>query len=148
MLAELEWLTPHWAPNGKTIPEWVEEVRWFENNGWLRDPATMALTDDPLDYGSAYLKAGAAACLPLCWRKRCRRAGRCRSRMPLAIREFMPEFGHYIARVNGEILPDPDHSLDPGKLFVLDEFLGPWLPSGPEAENARRWAGHYHLETA
>ena len=144
MLADLEWKTPHWAPNGMTVAEWVEQVRHFEKRGWLRDPATMTWSDGPFNYATQYQRAGEAACLPLCWRRRCHRAGRCRNYMPLAIREFMPEFGHYIARLNGEVLLDEDHSLDPAKLFILDEFLGPWLEASPATENARHWAGHYH----
>ena len=64
--------------------------------------------------------------------------------MPLAIREFMPEFGHYIARLNGEVLLDHDHSLDGAKLYILDEFPGPWLEPDPATEKTRHWAALYH----
>ena len=48
----------------------------------------------------------------MCWRDRCNRAGRCKTRLKLAIREFQPEFGivaqtraGFSFMFNGE--PDP-----------------------------------------
>jgi len=121
MLADAEWKTPHAHPAGGTVAEWVETVRWFEANGWLRDPMTLpALADD--HPARPYLDSRAKLCPSLCWRRRCRRAGRCRHVMPLAIREFMPELAVHLNRLAGQPM-DYSGPLDPAKMTVLAELF-------------------------
>lgn len=93
MLADEEWKTPHWSPGGKSVADWVEGVRWFERNGWLKDPRNTVI---PPGIDPAVLRQNETThrmCYCLCWRPRCRRARRCRHLMPLALREWQPEFG-------------------------------------------------------
>ena len=93
MIADEEWNTPHWSPGGHSVAEWVEGVRWFEKNGWLKDPRDHAFAPgtDPATVRSYEISL--QLCYALCWRPRCRRAKRCRHKIPLAVREWQPEFG-------------------------------------------------------
>ena len=119
MLAELEWKSPHWRPNGGTLAEWVESVRKMEAGGFLlRDPEKMDLTDEQ----RTYRRHVGVICLCLCWRERCHRAKRCRHFFQLAIKEFQPEFGVFLHEHLG--LPDNYYGpVDEGKLELLRERL-------------------------
>ncbi|MBI2718444.1 MAG: hypothetical protein HY245_15705 [Rhizobiales bacterium] len=133
MLADHEWLTPHDRPGGGSIAEWVERVRWLEANGWLRDPAEIAWPSDPEHPANRAQARDQLLCPPLCWRARCRRAGRCRHLMPLAIREFMPEFSVHISKAGGEVSPWRG-PVDQGKLALLAELLPFDHPCGADGE--------------
>ena len=127
MLYKLEWKTPHERPNGKTVAEWVKSVRWFEENGWLRDPDTVEWPTDPEHPANRARALDNKVCPPLCWRPRCRRQKRCPHRMPLAVREFMPEFAVYMARAVGDP-PFYTGPLDEGKMLILAEIFDAALP--------------------
>ncbi len=125
MLYELEWQTPHETPNGYTVPQWVAAVRWFEENGWLRDPAHDEWPADPNHPANRSRALDNRLCPPLCWRKRCRRRGewRCPHRMPLAVREFMPELSVHLTNLCG----DPQVHLgpvNPDKMVILADVFG------------------------
>ncbi|MGH6821003.1 MAG: hypothetical protein ACREDU_09110, partial [Methylocella sp.] len=62
-------------------------------------------------------------CPPLCWRKRCHRIDRCPHMMPLAIREFMPEFCVHLANLSGDrqFYSGP---VNPDKMTILAEIFG------------------------
>ena len=123
MLADLEWMTPHLKPNGKTVAEWVEEVRGFEAEGWLGDPALIDWPADPKHAANRRQRAVGKACLALCWRERCHRAFRCRHHLPLAVREFMPEFAFHMAALGGWPPPFYNGEMDQAKLALLAEIL-------------------------
>lgn len=118
MLADEEWKTPHWSPGGKSVAEWVEGVRWFERNGWLRDPATI--TPHPSVNPDVHRRDENTRrlCHGLCWRPRCRRARRCRFLMPLALREWQPEY----AMVLKELWNMPDDYAGPYDKVKLAEL--------------------------
>ncbi len=107
MIADEEWNTPHWSPGGGSVAEWVEEVRWFEKNGWLKDPRdkVMAPGTDPAALRRP--EVSQRLCLALCWRPRCRRGSRCRHFIPLALREWQPEFGLMLKELSN--LPNHYH---------------------------------------
>ena len=104
MLYRLEWLTPHETPMGRTVADWVDGVRWLEENRYLRDPATMTWPADPEHPANQQMALQQKVCPPLCWRKRCKRAQRCVHFMPLAVREFMPELVVHLYNLHGEPL--------------------------------------------
>jgi hypothetical protein len=118
MLADKEWNTPHWSPGGKSVAEWVEGVRWFERNGWLKDPRhrPMAPGTDPAVLRQQ--ETSQRLCHSLCWRPRCKRAGRCRHIIPLAVREWQPEFGIVLK----ELLNLPNEYHGPHDAVKLAEF--------------------------
>ena len=118
MLADLEWKTPHPRPGGRSVAEWVEGVRWFEHNGYLRDPDSLSRWRPPTQ-GE---EVSAALCYSLCWRDRCKRAQRCRHNIPLAIREWMPEFAIFLSEIWDMPINRPN-SFDHEKLNLLRELI-------------------------
>ena len=132
MLYKSEWNTPHDHPAGGTVAEWVETVRQLEEAGWLRDPK-----DDPVaEARRGIVHAQNHICLSLCWRRRCHRAGRCKHRLPLAAREFMPELSVVLSEITHEA-PHYRGPCDPAKMQVLRDILGPPYPREAEVAPAR-----------
>ena len=123
MLYELEWLTPHETPMGRTVADWVQGVRWLEENKYLRDPATMTWPADPEHPANQQMALQQKVCPPLCWRTRCKRAQRCVHFMPLAVREFMPELVVHLYNLHNERL-DYSGPVNPDKMVILGEIFG------------------------
>ncbi|CAN5322995.1 hypothetical protein BH10PSE7_BH10PSE7_44380 [soil metagenome] len=138
MLWKLEWKNPHKKPFGLTLPEWVDEVRRFEAKGWLIDPRIFRRHSPAPPEAHERRERIGKLCLRLCWRERCHRAGRCRTLLPLAIRDFQPEYGvhlHRIAERHYVYYGD----LDPEKMAILAERLvrkesGPLTRKRPEEQ--------------
>ena len=128
MLYKLEWLTPHETPMGRTVADWVQGVRWLEENKYLRDPASMTW---PANQQMALQQK---VCPPLCWRTRCKRAQRCVHFMPLAVREFMPELVVHLYNLHDEPL-DYSGPVNPDKMVILGEIFGKAAkpPANPES---------------
>ena len=130
MLYELEWQTPHETPHGLTVAEYVEDVKAFEAKGWLRDPEETSWPREP-DHPANVARAGREKlCLMLCWRERCRRAERCRHRLPLGTRDWMPELSVHLSALHDEpqIYFGP---VNPDKMAVLAEIFGPLEAAPP-----------------
>ena len=123
MLYKLEWLTPHETPNGRSVADWVEEVRWLEENNYLRDPKTIDWPLDPEHPANRNMALQQKICPPLCWRTRCKRARRCVHFIPLAAREFMPELMVHINNFFGHPL-EYSGPVNPDKMTILAEILG------------------------
>ena len=134
MLCELEWLTPHETPQGRTVAEWVLAVRWLEENRYLRDPAAMTWPADPEHPANQQMALQQKVCLPLCWRNRCKRAQRCVHFMPLAMREFMPELAVHLNNLHDEP-QDYSGPVNPDKMVILGEIFGKAAmpPANPES---------------
>ncbi len=120
MLYKSEWRTPHDNPAGGTVAQWVEMVRGFEEGGWLRDPKDHPVAEERRDI----VMAQSTVCLSLCWRRRCHRAQRCKHRIGLAVREFMPELSVVLSEITHEV-PHYKGPLNPDKIAVLRDILGP-----------------------
>jgi hypothetical protein len=119
MLADLEWKSPHQKPMGQTLAEWIDFVRSREEAGKLRDYEEMKLRPEELERR----RNAGKLCFCLCWRERCRRAGRCRHYTQLAIKEFQPEIRIVLMESIGAA-PDHHGPVDQEKLALLREHLG------------------------
>ena len=107
------------VPESQPLRDLVEDVRDFERRGWLRDPATVEWPADPEHPANRQRAYYDAACPPLCWRERCKRAGRCRHLLALAIREFQPELCHHFNMQLGVTSPLAGADIDPLKLAIV-----------------------------
>lgn len=74
-------------PGGLSPKEWAREVRRLAAKGWLQDPDLVAWDEDPMHPVNVKLREEERVCLSVCWRGRCRKAGRCLTLIRLAIRE-------------------------------------------------------------
>ena len=72
-------------------------------------------------------------CLSLCWRPRCHRVGHCRYRLPLAVREWQPEYQAYFAIMGGKV-GYPNVEIDEAKLEALARRIR--FPHVPEEEGS------------
>ena len=116
MLYELEWQTPHTSPGGKSVKDWVEEIKRWENKGWLDDPITRNWSAEE----TRRQEKLSVLCKSMCWRERCHRAGRCKTVLKLAIREFQPEFGIVAYQRAGRSLTFNGEA-DPEKMEIMNE---------------------------
>jgi hypothetical protein len=130
MFYKLEWQTPHETPHGLTVPEYVEDVKAFEAKGWLRDPEEISWPKEPDHPANVARASSERLCLMLCWRERCRRAERCRHRLPLGVRDWMPELSVHLSALQNEpqIYFGP---VNPDKMAVLAEIFGPLETAPP-----------------
>ncbi len=130
MLYELEWQTPHETPHGLTVPEYVEEVKAFEAKGWLRDPQSVDWPKEPDHPANTRRASSEELCLMLCWRERCQRSARCRTVLPLGVRDWMPELSVHLSALYNEpqIYFGP---VNPDKMQVLAEIFGPLETAPP-----------------
>ena len=130
MLHELEWQTPHETPHGLTVPEYVEDVKAFEAKGWLRDPQSVDWPKEPDHRANEDRAAREKLCHMMCWRERCRRAGRCHSLLPLGTRDWMPELSVHLSALYNEpqVYFGPVNS---DKMQVLAEIFGPLETAPP-----------------
>ena len=117
MLYELEWNTPHTSPGGKSVKDWVEEIKAWEEKGWLRDPETIKFSTPKETHRQWKLSV---LCKSMCWRERCHRAGRCKTLLKLAVREFQPEFGIVAYQRVGLPLTFNGET-DPEKMEIMNE---------------------------
>ena len=134
MLYQIEWLTPHETPGGRSVAQWVEGVRWLEENNYLRDPRSLTWPADPNHPANRSRALHDKLCPPLCWRTRCKRAGRCVHLMPLASREFMPELSVHLSNLHGEpqVYTGP---VNPDKMQVLAEIFGAASTPAPNPQS-------------
>jgi hypothetical protein len=141
MLYELEWNTPHTSPGGKSVKDWVAEIKEWEEKGWLDDP--IARNWCPQETRRQHKLS--VLCQSMCWRERCHRAGRCKTVLKLAIREFQPEFGivgleraGFKSPFTGE--PDPEKLAIMNETFDRIEAACPNFFKRPRAANANEKA--------
>ena len=119
MLYKLEWKTPHTTPFGMTVEEWVKDVKSFEERGYLDDFDDDSI-EDPRERRNA--KGRSIICYAVCWRDRCKRAGRCKTRLKLALREFQPEFG-IVAQTRGGHSFTFNGTPDPAKMEIMEKLF-------------------------
>ena len=79
--------TPLSDPAGSTPAQWAKDIKVMKAKGWLQDPLDIiAAVAMPQEEAEVLLHKG-SVCFSVCWRPKCKRAGRCCFMMPLAIRE-------------------------------------------------------------